>query len=228
MIGSYLANHIRYTEQSLWWFVWLPSLCYTDFWRNPWALACIANIWFASVGVDIGFLVGWGVSPWGVPTYKLAGFSQKLHEIKKILVRGGWPPWICHWSVVDPRGQSRCAPPMDQKFSWCHSVFGKIWQIWMMAPPKVWCPFLRQILDPPLSVWKDTNKILNRNVCLQIVRKICVVLRPLEFSLKITVECIECLEFVLNVCSGRSRIFPQGLRQLPKLLLFFKFLPKTA
>ena len=28
--------------------------------------------------------------------------------------------------------------------------------------------------------------------------------------------------------SGRSRIFPRGVRQLPKLLLFFKFLLKTA
>ena len=28
--------------------------------------------------------------------------------------------------------------------------------------------------------------------------------------------------------SGGSRIFPRGVRQLPKLLLFFKFLPKTA
>ena len=30
------------------------------------------------------------------------------------------------------------------------------------------------------------------------------------------------------VNSGGSRIFPRGVRQLPKLLLFFKFLPKTA
>ena len=34
----------------------------------------------------------------------------------------------------------------------------------------------------------------------------------------------------INYChfSGGSRIFPRGVRQLPKLLLFFKFLPKTA
>ena len=30
------------------------------------------------------------------------------------------------------------------------------------------------------------------------------------------------------ITSGGSRIFPRGVRQLPKLLLFFKFLPKTA
>ena len=37
---------------------------------------------------------GRGRQPWGggVPTYKFAGFSQKLHEIKKSLVpRGGVP-----------------------------------------------------------------------------------------------------------------------------------------
>ena len=34
-----------------------------------------------------------GRQPWGAPTYKFARFSQKLHEIKKILVRreGGAP-----------------------------------------------------------------------------------------------------------------------------------------
>ena len=31
-----------------------------------------------------------------------------------------------------------------------------------------------------------------------------------------------------NVSSGGSRIFPRGVRQLPKMLLFFKFLLKTA
>ena len=31
-----------------------------------------------------------------------------------------------------------------------------------------------------------------------------------------------------RINSGGSRIFPRGVRQLPKLLLFFKFLPKTA
>ena len=32
----------------------------------------------------------------------------------------------------------------------------------------------------------------------------------------------------LNLTSGGSRIFARGVRQLPKFLLFFKFLPKTA
>ena len=34
---------------------------------------------------------------------------------------------------------------------------------------------------------------------------------------------LECILF-----SGGSRIFPRGVRQLPKLQLFFRFLPKTA
>ena len=33
---------------------------------------------------------------------------------------------------------------------------------------------------------------------------------------------------VTILISGGSRIFPRGVRQLPKLLLFFKILPKTA
>ena len=44
--------------------------------------------------------LGRGANPWGAPTYQFAGLSQKLHEIKKILVRGGGggrrPPWIRH------------------------------------------------------------------------------------------------------------------------------------
>ena len=40
-------------------------------------------------GADTGFSVGGGANPWGAPTYKFSRFSQKLHEIKKILVRGG-------------------------------------------------------------------------------------------------------------------------------------------
>ena len=32
----------------------------------------------------------------------------------------------------------------------------------------------------------------------------------------------------LPVSSGGSSIFPRGVRQLPKVLLFFKYLPKTA
>ena len=41
----------------------------------------------------------------GAPTYKLAGFSQKLHEIKKILVRRGGAPgapsWIRHCRYLE-------------------------------------------------------------------------------------------------------------------------------
>ena len=54
-------------------------------------------------GADTGFPEGWGANSWGggAPTYKLARFSQKLHEIKKILVHGGGhvpgaPPCIRH------------------------------------------------------------------------------------------------------------------------------------
>ena len=36
----------------------------------------------------------------GVLTYKFARFYQKLHEIKKILVRRGRPPWI-RYSIMD-------------------------------------------------------------------------------------------------------------------------------
>ena len=43
-----------------------------------------------TAGADTGFSVGGAPTPRGAPTYKFDGFSQKLHEIKKILVcRGG-------------------------------------------------------------------------------------------------------------------------------------------
>ena len=42
-----------------------------------------------SPGADTGFPVGGGANSYGLPTYKLAGFSQKLHEIKKIFGLGG-------------------------------------------------------------------------------------------------------------------------------------------
>ena len=41
-------------------------------------------------GADPGFLVGGGANPpGGVPTYDFAKFRKKLHEIEKILGRGG-------------------------------------------------------------------------------------------------------------------------------------------
>ena len=41
-------------------------------------------------GKDPGFLIGGGTNPPGrVPTYKFARFSQKMHEMKKILVCRG-------------------------------------------------------------------------------------------------------------------------------------------
>ena len=42
----------------------------------------------AKSGTDLGFSVGGGANPQGAPTYKFARFSQKLHEIKKILILG--------------------------------------------------------------------------------------------------------------------------------------------
>ena len=49
---------------------------------------------FTLPGADTGFPVGGDVNPWGggPPTYKFARLSQKLHEIKKNLVRGGVSP----------------------------------------------------------------------------------------------------------------------------------------
>ena len=44
-----------------------------------------------SVRTDPGFPVGGAPTLQGAPTYKFARFSQKLHEIKKILVGGGRP-----------------------------------------------------------------------------------------------------------------------------------------
>ena len=56
-------------------------------------------------GVDPGFPVGGGADPpGGRTTYDFVKFSQKLHEIEKILGRGGGMcqgrrPWIRHWKV---------------------------------------------------------------------------------------------------------------------------------
>ena len=44
-------------------------------------------------GADPGFPVGGGAnSPGGAPTYDFAKFCEKLHEIEKILGRGGGAP----------------------------------------------------------------------------------------------------------------------------------------
>ena len=40
-------------------------------------------------GADIGFTIGGAPTLQGVPTYDFAKISEKLHEIEKILVRGG-------------------------------------------------------------------------------------------------------------------------------------------
>ena len=41
---------------------------------------------------DPGFTVRGGADPRGAPTYDFVKFSEKLHEIKKILDRRGAPP----------------------------------------------------------------------------------------------------------------------------------------
>ena len=53
-------------------------------------------------GADPGFHVGGGANPpgGGAPTYNFANFSEKLHEIEKILGRGGG-------------GVARRGPPLD-------------------------------------------------------------------------------------------------------------------
>ena len=40
-------------------------------------------------GADPGFPVGGGANPRGAPTYDFVKFSEKLHEIEKILGRRG-------------------------------------------------------------------------------------------------------------------------------------------
>ena len=55
----------------------------------------------SKAGADPGFPVGGGADPLGGgATYDFVKFSQKLHEIEKILGRGGGappaPPWIRH------------------------------------------------------------------------------------------------------------------------------------
>ena len=46
-------------------------------------------------GADPGFPVGGGANPPGAPTYDLAKFCEKLHEIEKILFHGGGAHWEC-------------------------------------------------------------------------------------------------------------------------------------
>ena len=53
-------------------------------------------------GADPGFPIRGAPTLKGAPTYKIARFSQKLHEIKKIWSVGGGacrgcPSWIRHW-----------------------------------------------------------------------------------------------------------------------------------
>ena len=56
-------------------------------------------------GADPGFPIGGAPTlQEGAPAYKFDRFSEKLHEIKKILVRWGapgTPPWICHCKCTE-------------------------------------------------------------------------------------------------------------------------------
>ena len=67
-------------------------------------------------GADPGFPVGGAPTLQGeAPTYT---FSQKLHEIKKILVRRGRPPWIRHWLVSEISSDFLTATSLELKFNW--------------------------------------------------------------------------------------------------------------
>ena len=37
-----------------------------------------------------------------------------------------------------------------------------------------------------------------------------------------------CVDYLSDMVSGGSRIFPRGVRQLPKVLLFFNFFPENC
>ena len=50
-------------------------------------------------------------------------------------------------------GGSKGGGALGPKFFQFHAVFGKIWQIRMLAPPLgSWRPLLGEFLDPPLIV----------------------------------------------------------------------------
>ena len=55
---------------------------------------------YTDSGADPGFPVGGGCQPSRrrAPAYKFARFSEKLHEIKKMLVRRGGSHWISHYN----------------------------------------------------------------------------------------------------------------------------------
>ena len=90
-----------------------------------------------STGVDPGFPVGgaptlWGGGGWGlVPTYKFAGFSQKLHEIKNILVHLGRAPALdpplvyCSRLSTQPKLMARWS---DQPVTDCAIIDGRNWK----------------------------------------------------------------------------------------------------
>ena len=62
-------------------------------------------------GADTGFPVGGGADPMGgAPTYDFVKFSEKLHEIEKLLGRGGGAPPPQSAAAVHPAGTSMSLP----------------------------------------------------------------------------------------------------------------------
>ena len=79
------------------------------------------------------------------------------------------------------------------------------------------CPF--DCVMPPQHVFQclmqDCLGELNLNYCLIYMDDIVIYLHGIQTHL-------------YHLCSGGSRIFPRGVRQLPKLLLFFNFFAKNC
>ena len=68
-----------------------------------------------------------------------------------------------------------CPPPYGPKFSYFHAVFGKIWQICMLALVlDGWRPLLRGILDPPLYM---------TNIFVTEFTEFCKIYLPVRFKL---------------------------------------------
>ena len=77
------------------------------------------------------------------------------------------------YPVADLRRREGRAPPGSNFFQF-HAVFGKIWQIRMLAPPLgSWRRLLGEILDPPLvSGTRDTHPlIITYNFCFRLIKR---------------------------------------------------------
>ena len=81
----------------LWLGVWFGG--WVDGLVGEWMVWWVSG-WVGSAGADPVFPIGGGANPLGggASSYKFARFSEKLHEIKKILVHRGACAWVRHWS----------------------------------------------------------------------------------------------------------------------------------